>query len=122
MVYTYLAVFLQGTLYRDINKGYSFDGDDDLQRIIFTDSMDSRRLSSNESSSPVLRGSESGSVSDSSFSAQTARSSGAAGRNSRTTMASRGTTHSSATSLAESCASEEEYAPGSRSGWFSGWW
>eukprot|EP00603_Paraphysomonas_imperforata_P007325 CAMPEP_0114414202 /NCGR_PEP_ID=MMETSP0103-20121206/1262_1 /TAXON_ID=37642 ORGANISM="Paraphysomonas imperforata, Strain PA2" /NCGR_SAMPLE_ID=MMETSP0103 /ASSEMBLY_ACC=CAM_ASM_000201 /LENGTH=344 /DNA_ID=CAMNT_0001582327 /DNA_START=224 /DNA_END=1255 /DNA_ORIENTATION=+ len=112
-----------GTLYRDINKGYSFDGDDDLRRIIFTDSMDSRRHSSNESSSPVLRGSEVSSiVGDSDIRSSdymTARGSGAVGSN-RGTIASRGTTHSSNASMAESCASEEEYAPsGARAGWFN---
>jgi hypothetical protein len=117
----------QGTLYRDINRGYSFDGEDDLQKIVFTDSMGSRRLSSNESSSPVVRGDGDATGGGSGWSGSESESSGAAysvrSSSTRGTMTGRGATHGSAASMAESIASEEEFAPsGGRSGWFSGWW
>lgn len=127
---------VQGTLYRD---GYSFDGEDDLQKIIFTDSLDGRpsrgrsnsSSSSNESASPLSRGgsensrksagtgttgtgTDPGSLANSNSNRPSNGSgtSGSAGFGSaRNTLASRGTTHTSSESLVGSDASEHEYAP-----------
>lgn len=93
-----------GSLYRDINKGYSFDGNDDLQNIIFTGEGIDSRSSSNESASPMFG--KSGS--------------------SRNSLFSRGTSNPSSNSIAESEASEQEYAPSGEHShqnyWFSSWW
>ena len=83
--------------------------------------MDSRRrLSSHESSSPLSQ--SGGSGSESSYSAGTAFTDTTS--SARNTLASRGTTHTSAASMADSVASEQEHAPsGEHSGsfWFN-WW
>ena len=118
LIIVFICDILQGNFYRNYDKGYSFDGEDDLHNIPFSNSYDQLYNISNDTTSLVsTAGSDSSGV-------YTARGSSCLQRDTRSTLGSRGVSYTSAASLAESDESDNEHAPSAQSSgyWFLNWW